>query len=171
MADDDPLPLYSADLRSKIKCRIVGSIGSICLGSLIVDPCIALSRITNFSLLARSTIACVPHPKEQYVTGSFENASTVPHCDSLIPGTVNQWSFTYIGLYGYKFWDSGSKASQLFEARGWTHIVSDDLVMTVMGMSSMIIGGSTALLGLIVEEVDGYYFTSSIQKPITTTFL
>ena len=159
--------MYSADLRRKIKRRIIGSIGSICFGSLIVDPCVLLTRVTTFSLLVRPQLACV----NKCEIDRFENASSVPHFESSISRTVNQWSFTYIGLYGYNFWESGSKASQLFEARGWTHIVSDDLIMTVMGMSSMIIGGSTALLGLVVEEVDGYYFTSSIQKPIATTFL
>merc|ERR1719310_360015 len=47
---------------------------------------------------------------------------------------VNQWSFTYIGLYSYTFFESGSKASQLFEARGWTDAVSDDLVSNVLTM-------------------------------------
>jgi hypothetical protein len=173
-AEDDPMPMYSADLRNAIKSRIIGSIGSICLGSLFVDPCITLSRITTFSLLARPKLACVNHSKSsnnKSDIGGNENASSLPFCDIGISRTVNQWSFTYIGLYGYEFWEAGSKASQLFEARGWTHVVSDDLIITVMGMSSMIIGGSTALLGLIVEEVDGYYFTSSIQKPVATAFL
>merc|ERR1719464_1920513 len=84
----------------------------------------------------------------------------VAHQADVISRHVNQWSFTYIGLYEYNFWDAGSKASQLFEARGWTHVVSDDLIMNAVAMSSMIIGASTALLGLIMEEVDGYSFTS-----------
>lgn len=167
VSEDEQLSMYSADLRNMIKYRMMGSIGSICLGSLIVDPCVSLSRITTFSHLVRPKLACV----NKSDVDRFENTSSLPQYENVISRTVNQWSFTYIGLYGYNFWDSGSKASQLFKARGWTHIMSDDLVMTVMGMSSMIIGGSTALLGLIVEEVDGYYFTSGIQKPIATTFL
>lgn len=83
---------------------------------------------------------------------------------------VNQWSYAYIGLYGYNFWDSGNKASQLFEARGWTHVVSDDLILTALSMSSCVIAGSTACLGLIVEEVDGFSFTT-LNKPIVTAFL
>lgn len=166
--------MCSADVRSMIRCRIMGSFGSICLGSLIVDPCILLSRITAFSLLAKPKLACFLFSKpydDKCDNGGFQHVSCLPGSERAISNKVNQWSFTYIGLYGYKFWDSGSKASQLFEARGWTHIISDDLIIIVIGMSSMIIGGSTAILGLIVEEVDGYYFTSSIQEPVATAFL
>jgi len=179
MSEEDALPICSSVLHTTISRNIVGSFGSICLGSLIIGPCILLTRISTFSRLAKpklnkwrkkSKVPGVESEDGKYDAGCIPNASCSQHTnDSVISRNVNQWSFTYIGLYGYKFWDSGSKASQLFEARGWTHVVSDDLIMTVMAMSSMIIGGSTACLGLIVEEVDGYSFTS-LNKPITTAF-
>lgn len=148
MSEDERLPVCS-DHHSRITLNIIGSFGSICLAGLFVEPCKLLTRISTIFHAVRC--------------GNNNN--------NVISRNVNQWSYVYIGLYGYKFWDSGSKASQLFEARGWTQIVSDlHLIMTVMGISNMIIGGSTAFMGLIVEEVDGYYFTS-IHRPIEIAFL
>ena len=40
----------------------------------------------------------------------------------------------------------------------------------VLTMSSIIIGGSTACLGSIIEEADGLSLTT-LNKPITTAFL
>jgi hypothetical protein len=175
MSEDDALPLCSGALHRTITLNVFSSFGSICLASLIVDPCVLLTRIATFSRLARWKVSAARISKSSNDKGDEggplqRKESFSPHSDNVLSRNVNQWSYAYIGLYGYKFWESGSKASQLFEARGWTQVVSDDLIMTVMGMSSMIIGGSTAFMGLIVEEVDGYYFTS-IHKPIETAFL
>ena len=180
MSEEDPLPLCGSVLHSTLTLNIIRSFGSICLGSLIVGPCVLFSRFTYFHRLAKSKLIqfrisyykpSVGEPDGKCDCGCLENVHCSLHYnDSVISRNVNQWSYTYIGLYGYKFWESGSRASQLFEARGWTHVISDDLIMTVMSMSSMIISGSTACLGLIVEEVDGYSFTS-LNKPITTAFL
>jgi len=183
MSEEEPLPMCSSVLHATLTRNIIGSFGSICLGSLIVGPCILLTRISTFSSLARPKLNWWK-TKSQPVDAAPQDGkcareilnknddSCSPHANDggVISRHVNQWSFTYVGLYGYKFWDSGSKASQLFEARGWTHVVSDDLIMTVMAMSSMIIGGTTACLGLIVEEVDGYSLTS-LNEPIATAFL
>mmetsp|Transcript_24754 Transcript_24754/g.53400 ORF Transcript_24754/g.53400 Transcript_24754/m.53400 type:complete len:858 (+) Transcript_24754:443-3016(+) len=177
VSEEDQLPVCGSVLHSTLSRSIIGSFGSLCLGSLIVGPCILLTRLSTFCRLAKpklnklktSTISDAESDGKRD-GGCIQNAPCSPHSDSVISRNVNQWSFTYVGLYGYKFWDSGSKASQLFEARGWTHVVSDDLIMTVMTMTSLIIGGSTGCLGIIVEEVDGYSFTS-LHQPITTAFL
>ena len=190
MSEEDPLPLCSIVLHGSLSRNIVGSFGSICLGGLIVDPCILITRISTFKRLAKPKLdrlkeRASPKLSRKHAAESEDDHGTnncgVDGSDGCLPDTpdgdggllsrhVNQWSYTYIGLYGYTFWDSGSKASQLFEARGWTHVVSDDLIMTVMAMTSLIVGGSTACLGLVVEEVDGYSFTS-LNKPIATAFL
>ena len=148
------------------------------MGSLIVDPCVLVARLSNFNRLARPKLrqlkaSAIDNTKLRVKqTPANENCECVPSntCSSALSRNINQWSYAYIGLYGYKFWDAGSKASLLFEARGWTHVVSeDDLILTVLSMSSMIVGGSTACLALIIEEVDGYSLTS-LNKPIKTAF-
>jgi len=181
MSEEDALPLCSSVLYGSVSRTIVRSFGSICLGSLIVGPCILLTRISIFFRLAKPKLNKLTNSPKRLSGVEPESEKYDPDClpiitscapqnDGVISRNVNQWSFTYIGLYGYTFWESGSRASQLFEARGWTHVVSDDLIMTVMFMCSMIIGCTTACLGLIVEEMDGFSFTS-LNKPISTAFL
>lgn len=184
MSEDEPLPLCSSVLASTLSRNLIRSFGSICLGSLIVDPCILLARLSNFSRLAKPKLKKLKtsinpsagneqtdHPDCTLVTDCScpMHSPSSPYNDSIISRNVNQWSYTYIGIYGYKFWESGSKANQLFEARGWTNVVQDDLIMTIMSLSSLIIGASSGCLGIIIEEVDGYSFTS-LNKPIATAF-
>jgi Plasma-membrane choline transporter len=82
----------------------------------------------------------------------------------------NRWAYSYIGLYGYNFNDAGFRARQLFEAREWTSIVKENLVYNVLWMTSVAIAGSTGTLGVLVEKVDGYEFTT-FHKPIITAFV
>ncbi|KAL7464034.1 hypothetical protein ACHAXS_005790 [Conticribra weissflogii] len=178
---ENSLPICSGALRLSLYRNLTTSFGSICLGGLVIGPCLLMCRVSTLLQLAQPKV--IPRKGNSTLPGSStsckpcgtsggfrENMACSLHSDNIISRNVNQWSFTYIGLYGYKFWESGSKASQLFEARGWTRVVSDDLILTAIFMSSMVIGGSTACLGLIVEEVDGFSFTS-LHKPITTAFL
>ena len=82
----------------------------------------------------------------------------------------NHWAFVNIGLYNYNFWDSGKKATAVFNTRGWAGIVSNRVVHNVLFMTSIVIGLCTGLFGLIVEEFDGYEFTS-FNKPTATAFV
>ncbi len=84
----------------------------------------------------------------------------------LLLGIVNEIGFTneclifsfllivYIGLYGYKYWTAGSKVYQLFQARGWSIILNDQLVSRSLGMMQFFIGlisgGVSIVLGLVV---------------------
>lgn len=163
MSEEDALPLCSSVLQGSITHVIVRSFGSICLGSLIVGPCVLVSRISTFFHLSKPKLVRMTKLPKRQPDGERADGGVVSR-------NINRWSYTYIGLYGYNFRESGSKAWQLFEARGWTHVISDDLIMMAVFMSSMIVGGTTACLGLIVEEMDGYSFTS-LNKPIATAFL
>lgn len=163
--------MCSSALQSTLYRNLIQSFGSICIGALVLDPCVLYHRICSFLRLAKPKLSNSPKPdptqkketeSSKSISCSFEDNTIICH--------VNQWSYTYIGLYGYKFWESGSKASQLFEARGWSNVVSDDLILSALTISTMVIGGSTACLGLIVEEVDGFSFTT-LHKPVFTAFL
>lgn len=169
---EDSLPLCSPALQNSLHRNLTQSFGSICLGALVLDQCILYHRICNFFRIAKSKLNKFPKPvlASQKENDELTRCSSCTFEDNLIHRNVNQWSYTYIGLYGYKFWESGSKASQLFEARGWTNVVSDDLILTALTVTSVIIGGSTGFLGLIVEEVDGFSFTT-LHKPVVTAFL
>jgi Plasma-membrane choline transporter len=81
----------------------------------------------------------------------------------------NRWSYTYVGMYNYSFIEGGKKAIELFETREWMDIVRDNLIQNILVMASIVIGGSSAVVAVLVEEVDGYTFTS-LHKPIVTSF-
>mmetsp|Transcript_20351 Transcript_20351/g.56619 ORF Transcript_20351/g.56619 Transcript_20351/m.56619 type:complete len:179 (-) Transcript_20351:510-1046(-) len=83
--------------------------------------------------------------------------------------SCNRWSYIYIGLYNYSFCEGGEKAIQLFETREWMDIASDTLIQNILLMTSTVIGGLTGMFSVVVEEVDGYEFTS-LHKPIATSF-
>lgn len=71
---------------------------------------------------------------------------------------------------GYSFIEAGDRALQLFETREWLDVVKDTLIQTVLVMASIIIGGSTGTFAVVIEETDGYDFTS-FHKPIFSAFL
>jgi len=74
--------------------------------------------------------------------------------------SCNRWSFTYIGMYGYGFREGGERAVQLFETREWLSVVRDNLIQNVLVAASIVIGGSAGTFAVVVEETDGYYFSS-----------
>ncbi|KAL7565983.1 hypothetical protein ACA910_011006 [Epithemia clementina (nom. ined.)] len=84
--------------------------------------------------------------------------------------SCNRWAFTYIGMYGYSFVTAGDKALQLFETRGWVEVVEDSLIQNVLLMASVVIGGSSGVFAVVVEETDGFDFTS-FHQPIITAFV
>ena len=49
-------------------------------------------------------------------------------------------------------------------------VVQDVLIQNVLLMASLIIGGSTGTFAVVIEETDGYDF-SSIHKPVISAFL
>jgi hypothetical protein len=67
---------------------------------------------------------------------------------------VNQYAFVYVGLYGFDYWTSGKKVAALFEARGWSNIINDQLVSRALGMMSILIGFITGAIGTLI----GFFF-------------
>ena len=134
-------------------------------------PSFLVSRFWAFLRLAKPKIGHLMNPESSLSDSQKPDDTTIGFDDDIVSRNVNQWSYAYIGLYGYSFWDAGSKASELFQARGWTHVVSDHLILSAIYMSTVIIGASTGCLGVIASEVDGYSFSHSVHKPLTSAFL
>jgi len=84
--------------------------------------------------------------------------------------SFNPWAFTYIGLYGYGFMEAGHNATELFKTRGWTQIITDDLIPNVLFLVSIMIGGVTGFFGQLVQENDNFDFNDA-HKPAVTSFL
>lgn len=82
----------------------------------------------------------------------------------------NPWAFTYVGLYGYGLIDAGINSTELFEKRGWSTIVSDDLVPNVLLMQSLVIAGITGCFAHMLDNFEALSL-SSLKEPISTSFL
>jgi len=198
------------------------SLGSICLGSLIISPaqwllsfgrffcsCLCIDGANNGGSF--DNVSCMDKSRQRPVCYGFQNeqatsgsgseaddgsmggvgvvadtrttvdsaADTVGLCRRLsgclnpcqvLLRSCNRWSFTFIGMYGHSFFEAGERAMQLFEARGWTDVVEDPLIQNVLLMASVVIGGSTGVFAVVVEETDGFDFTS-FHQPIITAFV
>jgi Plasma-membrane choline transporter len=76
----------------------------------------------------------------------------------------NKWAYVYVGLYGVSFMEAGSNVMQLFRARGWTAIIADLMVDTVLCMLSVGVGLLTAVVAVII-------CMSSVMGVVDTTTL
>lgn len=90
-------------------------------------------------------------------------------CVDNLAERFSSWSFTYIGLYGYGLVVAGLHATELFEKRGWTTIVSDDLVPNVLIMISLAIGGLTGMVAYLLEQIEALSLTN-LGVPLMTSF-
>jgi hypothetical protein len=139
--------------------------GSICFGSLFVGPARLIRQLSAFFR---------PSQEDGVLLCLHEFLSCIQNCvsgcvDSLTD-RFNPWALTYVGLYGYGFLEAGHNATALFEKRGWSTIVTDDLVPNVLLMFSLVIGGVTGVFGTLIEELDTLDF-STLDRPFLTAFV
>lgn len=45
----------------------------------------------------------------------------------------------YVGVYGYPFLTAGKKVMTLFQHRGWTVVINDNLVSNALGLMCFVI--------------------------------
>lgn len=124
------------------------SFGSICFGSLIVAVVQALRSLNH------------------YLRGNEDAQILVCIIDCLL-GCIesiieyfNKWAYVYVGLYGYSYLDAGKNVISLFQNKGWTTIITDDLADNVLFMMSAVIGLLTGIVGLIVANLDQNIFAN-----------
>jgi len=140
------------------------SMGSICFGSLFVGP---------VRLIRQVAVVFRPTSDEASLLILHECLNCVQTCITTLVDALarhfNPWAFTYIGLYNYSFISAGARAWDLFERRGWTMIVSDDLVPNVLLMTSLVIGGITGCFAFLMERLDGLHILS-LDEPAAVAF-
>ena len=123
------------------------SLGSICFGSLL-EAVISVVRV-----LAENA--------KNQAREDDDGCASILYCIlecilSMLEDIIeyfNQWAYVLIGLYGYSYLESGRKVMELFRARGWTAIITNDLVGYVLSFTAMVIGLLTGLCGLIIEVI------------------
>merc|ERR1712008_300521 len=124
--------------------------GSICYGSLFTGFIQFLRQFTEGLRPNRdaSAMMCL------YECSLFFQERLVSCVDNLAD-SFTPWAFTYMGLYHYGLKDAGHKANELFEKRGWTRIVTDDLISSVLAMVSLAVGGLSGSFAVILQSLDG----------------
>jgi len=66
----------------------------------------------------------------------------------------NKWAYVYVGLYGFGYIEAGRNVVQLFQQKGWTVIITDDLTDRVLMMVSIGVGVLTGFAGLAITLAD-----------------
>ena len=51
----------------------------------------------------------------------------------------------------------------LFAQKGWSIIISDDLISNVLSLFSLIIGGLTGCVGLVLNEINPSWFEGYVE--------
>eukprot|EP00936_MAST-01D_sp_MAST-1D-sp1_P002552 g2552.t1 len=110
------------------------SFGSICFGSLVVAILRALEQMARAARGrdgngAGACLECVA----QCILGCLES----------LMEWINKWAFVYVGLYGFSFAASGRAVFKLFNDRGWTAIINDDLVENALSFAALVTGALT----------------------------
>jgi hypothetical protein len=127
----------SLAVRQSYLRALTTSFGSICLGSLMVA---LIQTVREFIESARhqgdSILMCV--------------ADCLMGCIESLVEYFNKWAFVYVGLYGFSFMEAGQNVMGLFRARGWTSIIADLMVDTVLNLVALGVG---LVLGMIAVGV------------------
>ncbi|RLN61288.1 hypothetical protein BBJ28_00011109 [Nothophytophthora sp. Chile5] len=125
---------------------VTTSFGSICFGSLIVAVLQALRTMANMAKqrareeesTALACFACM--------------AECILSCLANIMEYINQWAYVYVGIYGYPFRTSGKAVMDLFNNRGWTAVINDDLTSSALTFGALGVGVVTCCIGLLMAK-------------------
>ena len=82
-------------------------------------------------------------------------AECILGCIESLVEYFNKWAYVYVGLYGFSFMESGKNVIQLFKARGWTSIIADVMIDTVLWMVALGVGLIVGLLGVVIGAAIG----------------
>ncbi|KDO30255.1 hypothetical protein SPRG_19806 [Saprolegnia parasitica CBS 223.65] len=116
------------------------SLGSICLGSLLVAILQVLQQLLEMAsrnggvgaLVARCLMSCL--------VSLFE--------------LFSHWAFVYVGVYGNTFVQAGKATMQLFHARGFTALLNDELISSALAFSAFVVALICSGVGVAVCAID-----------------
>jgi len=134
---------FSQGLKDSTIRATTYSFGSICFGSLLVAVIQALRQVQRHAQTQGDEgkiVACI--------------IDCILGCIQGIIEYVNKWAYVYVGLYGYPYVEAGKNVLQLFRSKGWSAIITDDLVDNVLFMVSLGVGLITGFVALCLEAVD-----------------
>jgi len=114
------------------------SFGSVCLGSLLVA-------------IVQTLRAMVEQMRRQDDGIMVCIADCILGCIESYMQYFNKWAYVYVGMYGYDYCTAGKMVMELFQSRGWSSIISFDLVSGALFMASVMVGLLSGICGVIVR--------------------
>jgi len=156
-----------AAVRGSLFRALTTSFGSICFGSLLVAFVQTFRDAVN---LVRNKLNANARQR------NIMTAVLLCILDQLLAWLealvryFNRYAFVYCAAWGKSYLESGRSVCQLFERRGWTTIINDDLISNVLTLSILALSLFCSAIGFTFA----YFFSSSlINCGITspTTFL
>jgi len=129
----------STALRDSFRRATTYSFGSICLGSLLVAVVQALRMMAHQARQNEDMqlLACV--------------LEFILACIQDIVEYFNKWAYVYVGLYGFGYIEAGRNVIQLFQQKGWTVVITDNLTEWALFMMSVVVGAVTGIIGLLAS--------------------
>mmetsp|Transcript_15715 Transcript_15715/g.36096 ORF Transcript_15715/g.36096 Transcript_15715/m.36096 type:complete len:549 (-) Transcript_15715:393-2039(-) len=158
-APQDALSVFSPAIVDSFRRATTYSFGSICMGSLLV------AIVQTLEAMARSArknnrggiLLCILECVLRFL--------------SRIAVYFNRWAYCYVGLYGFDYVSSGKKAMELFEARGWTTIVTDNLVQRSLSLVAIVVGAISGFVGMLLAKTTGCAVATLGEDHDGTVFL
>lgn len=132
------------------------SFGSICFGSLLVAFIQALRAMVNNARNnseSNPILLCI--------------AECILSCIQSIVEYFNKWAFIYVGLYGYSYIEAGKGVMALFEAKGFSTVITDDLVGNALSLASVVVGLLAGLVGMIPAAANPDMFAGIPEGAVT----
>jgi hypothetical protein len=123
------------------------SFGSICFGSLLTAIIKALRQMVQSARNddrrsdGNGILLCL--------------AECVLACLEGIMQYFNKYAFIYCSLYGYDYLTAGRNVLSLFNARGWTVIINDDMVQNCLLLSCLVLSCLSGCAGMLICFIQG----------------
>lgn len=131
------------------------SFGSICFGSLLTAIIKALRQIVQSARNDQGRndngiLLCLAECLLGYLEG--------------IMLYFNKYAFIYCGLYGYDYLTAGRNVVSLFDARGWTVIINDDMVQNCLQLSCFVLSCLSGCTGMLITFVQGGSWLDALSE-------
>ena len=131
------------------------SLGSICLGSLLVAVIRTLRTLLHFAtrqLEKNRTSSGVLRQLQSCFTSMLKYFLTV--MDRLVV-YFNRYALCFVAIYRHDFRTASVAASSLFRTRGWSTLLNDDIIDIVLNIGHIIIGTTSMSVGYIYGRLSG----------------
>lgn len=140
----------SSAVWSSLYRSLTFSFGSICFGSLLM----AVVRVIRYFI---ENAKRQRESRQQDTCEGGEMLICILDCLIQLFEEVldhfNKWSYVFVGIYGYSYLSSGKMVIELFRARGWETIVTNDLIGYVLAFTTLTVGVLSGLGCMCLERI------------------